>query len=110
MSLYPEIQKKAQKELDRVVGPSRLPDFDDYDNLIYVRAIMLESLRWMPVVPMGVPHKVTRDDEYRGFFIQQGTIIIAVSASKSRCHFVADIPSIEPVVIRCLFHHASMYS
>ena len=83
MSLYPEVQKKAQEELDRVVGRARLPDFDDYDNLIYVRAIMLESLRWMPVVPMGVPHKVTRDDEYRGFFIQKGTIIIAVSASKS---------------------------
>ena len=81
MSLYPEVQKKAQEELDRVVGRTRLPDFDDYDNLIYVRAIMLESLRWMPVVPMGVPHKVTRDDEYRGFFIPKGTTIIAVSAS-----------------------------
>ena len=31
MSLYPDVQKKAQKELDRVVGPNRLPDFDDYD-------------------------------------------------------------------------------
>ena len=81
MSLYPKVQKKAQEELHRVVGPSRLPDFDDYDNLIYVRAIMLESLRWMPGVPMGLPHKLTRNDEYRGFFIPKGTTIVAVSAS-----------------------------
>ena len=80
MSLYPEVQKKAQEELARVVGPGRLPDFDDYESLIYIRAIMLETVRWMPGVPMGVPHKVTRDDEYRGFFIPKGTTIIPVSA------------------------------
>ena len=79
MSLYPDVQKKAQKELDRVVGPNRLPDFDDYDKLTYIMAVSLECMRWMPVTPMGVPHTVIRDDEYRGFFIHKGTTIIAVS-------------------------------
>ena len=79
MSLYPDVQKKAQEELDRVVGPYRLPDFDDYDKLTYIRAVSLECMRWMPVTPMGVPHTVIRDDEYRGFFIHKGTTIIAVS-------------------------------
>ena len=84
MSLHPEVQRKAQEELDRVVGPGRLPDFDDYDNLIYVRAIYLECMRWVPVTPMGVPHTLTRDDEYKGFFIPKGTTIIAVSGTNKR--------------------------
>lgn len=79
MSLYPDVQRKAQKELDRVVGPNRLPDFDDYENLVYIRAVALECMRWMPVTPMGVPHTVIRDDEYRGFLIPKGTMVIAVS-------------------------------
>lgn len=52
MVLNPSIQAKAHAELDRVC-PSRLPDFGDYDALPYVKAIMLESLRWNPVAPEG---------------------------------------------------------
>ncbi|KAK7692903.1 hypothetical protein QCA50_004539 [Cerrena zonata] len=77
MSLFPHVQRKAQEELDRVVGPNRLPDFDDYDNLVYIQAVALESMRWIPVTPIGVPHALTRDDEYRGFVIPKGTMIIA---------------------------------
>ena len=39
MTLYPEVQKKAQEEIDRVVGNDRLPSFADYDNLPYIRAM-----------------------------------------------------------------------
>ncbi len=52
--LYPEVQAKAQAELDAVVGPTRLPNFDDRPQLPYINAILLEVLRWNPVVPMGV--------------------------------------------------------
>lgn len=52
MVLYPAVQAKAQAELDGVC-PRRLPDFDDYDALPYIKAIMLEALRWQPVVPEG---------------------------------------------------------
>ncbi|KAK7687641.1 hypothetical protein QCA50_008856 [Cerrena zonata] len=77
MSLYPDVQRKAQQELDRIVGPDRLPDFDDYDNLIYIQAVALECMRWMPVAPIGMAHSVIRDDEYKGLFIPKGTMIIA---------------------------------
>lgn len=79
MSLYPEVQRKAQNELDRVVGSKRLPDFDDHDNLIYIQAIVLETMRWMPVTPLGLPHRVIRDDEYKGYLIPKGTTVSAVS-------------------------------
>ena len=83
MSLNPEIQMKAHAELDRVVGADRLPNFGDYDDLIYVRAIMLESLRWMPPAPLGIPHRVMQDDVYRGFCIPKGATVLVVSISLS---------------------------
>lgn len=81
MALYPEVQRKAQAELDARVGPDRLPDFSDYDNLIYIRAVALEAMRWMPAVPLGLPHIVSADDEYMGYRIPKGTIILSVSTS-----------------------------
>ena len=49
----PEVQKKAQEELDRVVGNHRLVDYDDQESLPYFAAMMKEVLRWRPVTPLG---------------------------------------------------------
>jgi len=54
MTLYPEVQRKAQAEIDRVVGNSRLPDYSDQDKLPYVDAVLKEVLRWHPVTPLGM--------------------------------------------------------
>ncbi|KAF9043066.1 cytochrome P450 [Panaeolus papilionaceus] len=77
--LNPEVQIKAQEELDRVVGHDRLPDFNDRPNLPYTTAILKEVLRWNPVAPLGLPHMATNDDEFRGYFIPGGTIIVGNS-------------------------------
>lgn len=53
MTLFPEVQAKAQEEIDQVVGHDRLPDFRDRENLPYVDAILMETLRWHPVIPLG---------------------------------------------------------
>ena len=53
MVMYPDIQRKAQAEVDRVVGRDRLPDFSDQPSLPYIEAIVRETLRWNPVVPLG---------------------------------------------------------
>ena len=53
MALYPEVQKKAQAEIDAVVGPNRLPDFQDRPSLPYINAVLKESLRWNLVAPLG---------------------------------------------------------
>ena len=53
MTLNPEVQKKAQEEIFRVVGEDRLPGFADRDNLPYVGALIKEVLRWNPVGPLG---------------------------------------------------------
>jgi cytochrome P450 len=51
--LHPEVQAKAQAEIDRVVGKDRLPAFHDRQALPYVDAILRETLRWQPVFPLG---------------------------------------------------------
>lgn len=77
MASYPDVQLKAQAELDAVVGTGRLPEFDDQEALPYVNALVKELLRWRSVVPAGVPHRSMEDDEYRGYFIPKGSIVIA---------------------------------
>ena len=79
MALYPDVQKKAQAELDLHVGSKRLPTFEDYSILPYVRAIILECMRWHAAVPLGVSHYLIADDEYNGYRIPKGTTVIPVS-------------------------------
>ena len=76
MALFPEVQQRAQAELDSVIGRDRLPTLRDRANLPYVSALLLEVYRWKPVVPLGVTHRVSEEDEYRGFRIPRGTVTI----------------------------------
>ncbi|KAI9456445.1 cytochrome P450 [Boletus coccyginus] len=76
MVLHPAVQAKAQAELDSVIGSGRLPDYNDRPSLPYIDAIVKEVLRWNPVAPLGLPHMVTKDDIYDGYFIPAGTTII----------------------------------
>ncbi|RDW64567.1 cytochrome P450 [Aspergillus mulundensis] len=76
MVLYPDVQKRAQEEIDRVVGRGRLPGFSDRANLPYINAVVKEALRWHPVAPMGVAHSSMEDDTYDGYHIPKGSIIL----------------------------------
>lgn len=51
MTIYPEVFKKAQTEVDAVVGNDRLPTMDDRDALPYVNATCQELLRWNVFIP-----------------------------------------------------------
>jgi hypothetical protein len=53
MTVFPEVLKAGQEELDRVVGKDRLPTFDDEERLPYIRAMVKETLRWRPVAVLG---------------------------------------------------------
>ncbi|KAJ7108066.1 cytochrome P450 [Mycena crocata] len=74
----PSFIPKAQKELDAVVGPDRMPTFEDAEDLPFIRAIVNETLRWRPVAVLGgTPHSSTEDFAYDGMFIPKGSTIIA---------------------------------
>jgi cytochrome P450 len=53
MTNNPEIQERAQSEIDKVVGFNRLPNFNDLPALPYVGALIREMKRWHPVGPLG---------------------------------------------------------
>ncbi|KAI0373886.1 CyP450 monooxygenase [Pilatotrama ljubarskyi] len=76
LALNPEVRKKAQAEIDAVVGPARLPDYSDSDALVYANALVKEVLRWHVVVPLSIAHRTIRDDEFNGYFIPAGTSVI----------------------------------
>ena len=76
MIAFPQVQRRAQAEIDAVVGRDRLPTFDDAPRLTYVRAIIKEILRWRPPVPF-VPHVAAEEDWYEGMYIPKGTVCIA---------------------------------
>ena len=61
LATHPEVQKKAQVELDSVVGQGRLPVYEDGEKLPYVRAIVQETHRLKTLVPMSLPHRAIRD-------------------------------------------------
>ncbi|KAK5211277.1 hypothetical protein LTR47_008000 [Exophiala xenobiotica] len=76
MLLYPEVQRKAQAEIDRVVG-DRLPTMEDEPELQYIRGCIKETLRWMPTTILGaVPHAVNKEDEYLGYRIPKGAGVL----------------------------------
>ncbi|KIM36638.1 hypothetical protein M413DRAFT_20453 [Hebeloma cylindrosporum] len=79
MVLHPEAQERAQDEIDSVVGRDRLPTFQDYEQLPYVRALVKEVMRWRGVSPLGIPHRLCQDDWYNGHFLPKDTTCIVNS-------------------------------
>jgi cytochrome P450 len=51
---YPDVMRKAQAQIDSVVGRDRVPTFADRPHLPYLRALVKELLRWRPAGPMGM--------------------------------------------------------
>ncbi|KAH6906085.1 cytochrome P450 [Coprinopsis sp. MPI-PUGE-AT-0042] len=69
LAMHPEVQKKAQKEIETAVGPERVPSFEDLERLPYIQAIVKEVSRWHTVIPLGVPHAATNNDDLNGYRI-----------------------------------------
>lgn len=94
MALYPDVQRQAQREIENVIGTGRLPGFSDMVSLSYIEAIVLETMRWHPVTPLGrstyritfnvfsftittpihvgLPHLTLHNDVYNGYKIPAG--------------------------------------
>ncbi|KAL6913504.1 hypothetical protein FSST1_011264 [Fusarium sambucinum] len=86
MVLHPEIQRKAQDELDAVIGPGKLPEFSDRSSLPYIEHIVQEIYRWSPLAPLGIPHKSLHDDVYQGMFIPKGYRTVVYANSYAIAH------------------------
>ena len=62
--------------IDEVVGNGRLPTFADLEDLPYIRALVLELLRWGAIAPLGAPHYIKEEDVYEGMRIPKGSMVI----------------------------------
>ncbi|KAJ7060803.1 cytochrome P450 [Mycena amicta] len=76
MLLHPEVQKKAQAEVDALLKGLRLPTVDDRASLPYVAAVMKEVMRWHVTLPLGFARRADKDDVYNGFLIPKGAILL----------------------------------
>ncbi|PPQ69848.1 hypothetical protein CVT25_005489 [Psilocybe cyanescens] len=70
----PDVQRKAQAEIDSILGSKRLPGYEDRPSMPYVEAIYREVLRWRPPGSIGFPHSTTEDDVYDGYFIPKAKL------------------------------------
>lgn len=64
MTKWPDVLKKAQEEMDSVVGEDRTPQWSDYQKLPYAAATVKEAMRWRPVVPLAFPHAAAEGESY----------------------------------------------
>ncbi|KAF9238847.1 cytochrome P450 [Melanogaster broomeanus] len=76
MVLYPEAQRRAQAEIDDVVGNDRLPTFEDRPSMPFLEATLREILRWHPVVPLGVARQAREAVTFDGYHVPQGATVV----------------------------------
>jgi hypothetical protein len=98
MVTFPKVQRRAQAELDTVVGRARLPTFANAPRPPYVRAVIKEALRWRPAVERGEPHKAVEDDRHEGMSIPKGATGMANRwhCSHDRAIFGEDADNFKP--------------
>ncbi|KAL0569905.1 hypothetical protein V5O48_012051 [Marasmius crinis-equi] len=72
IAMHPDVQIKAQNELDTTFGRGLVPDYEERPNLPYIEAIIREVFRWVPPVPLSVPRAAFADDIVDGCYIPKG--------------------------------------
>ncbi|KAJ2928434.1 hypothetical protein H1R20_g8643, partial [Candolleomyces eurysporus] len=73
---HPEVLKKAQAQVDSVVGPGNMPELEHESALPYITAIAHETMRWRVVTPIAIPHLLAAEDEYKGYRLPAGAVIV----------------------------------
>ncbi|KAF4636549.1 hypothetical protein G7Y89_g1536 [Cudoniella acicularis] len=76
MIKYPEVQKRAQMEIDGVVGADCSPRWEHYAQLPYVAMTVKETMRWRPVTPLAFPHATSEADTIDGMTIPKGATVL----------------------------------
>ncbi|XP_028617197.1 cytochrome P450 2B1-like, partial [Grammomys surdaster] len=89
MLKYPHVAEKVQKEIDQVIGSHRLPNLDDRSKMPYTDAVIHEIQRFADLIPIGLPHRVTKDTMFRGYLLRKNTEVYPIlsSALHDPCYF-----------------------
>ncbi|NWI98723.1 CP2K1 protein, partial [Crypturellus undulatus] len=81
MMKYPEIQRKIQEEMNRVIEPGQLPKLEDRKKMPYTDAVIHEIQRFANIVPMSVSRSTPTDVDFQGYVIPKGTEVIPLLTS-----------------------------
>uniref|UniRef100_A0A4X1UMC1 unspecific monooxygenase n=2 Tax=Sus scrofa TaxID=9823 RepID=A0A4X1UMC1_PIG len=76
MLKHPDVTAKVQKEIDSVIERHRSPCMQDRSRMPYTDAVVHEIQRYIDLIPISVPHAVTRDIKFRNYLIPKGTTIL----------------------------------
>ncbi|KAL5006519.1 hypothetical protein ScPMuIL_015325 [Solemya velum] len=72
---HPEVQRRIQEEIDRVIGSERSPELSDRLEMPYTKAVVLETLRYMSPVPIPVPRRASEDIHVDDYLIEKGSLV-----------------------------------
>ncbi|THU92382.1 cytochrome P450 [Dendrothele bispora CBS 962.96] len=102
LTAFPDTQKKAQAEIDKVIGLDRVPQLEDFARLPYCSALINEMHRFRIVGPLGIPHATLDDGMYRDYFLPKESLIFINS-----CESLSDIVYV--LVVHVFLHAGGIY-
>ncbi|XP_053577686.1 cytochrome P450 2G1-like isoform X1 [Bombina bombina] len=79
-----DVEERVQKEIDQVIGQNRAPGIEDRSKMPYTDAVIHEIQRFIDLIPLGLPHKVTCDVFFRDYVIPKGTTVYPILSTVLR--------------------------
>ncbi|XP_060222478.1 cytochrome P450 2A1 isoform X2 [Meriones unguiculatus] len=78
---HPDVEAKVHKEIERVIGRNRQPQYEDRLKMPYTEAVINEIQRFSNFAPLGIPRRITKNTTFRGFFLPKGTEVFPILGS-----------------------------
>ncbi|XP_053577690.1 cytochrome P450 2C8-like isoform X2 [Bombina bombina] len=80
----PDVEERVKKEIDQVIGQNREPGIEDRSKMPYTDAVIHEIQRFIDLIPLGLPRKVTCDVFFRDYVIPKGTTVYPILSTVLR--------------------------